>query len=172
MNLLEYRIYNIFWEVDVYSNSGDPTGLTLMQRVEYLKASKLLIEKNPYTGIGTGDMNRAFKEQYVEMGTLLDPGFRNRSHNQFVSFTVAFGFGGLLLFLWVLAFPFIQRKYRVSSWYAGFFLIFVVSLLNEDTLETQTGVTFYALFNSLFLFLDPASRAESLNTNIYDSTKT
>lgn len=172
MNLLEYRIYTLVWEFDVYSNSGDPSGLTLMQRMEYLKASKMLIEKHPYFGIGTGDMKMAFKEQYIEMGTLLEPGFRNRSHNQFVSFTVAFGFAGLLLFLWVLIFPFIQRKYTVSSWYAGFFLIFVISLINEDTLETQTGVTFYALFNAFFLFLDPASHSKTIKDKNHDSTQT
>jgi hypothetical protein len=28
-------------------------------------------------------------------------------------------------------------------------------MLTEDTLETQAGVTFYALFNCLFLFAKP-----------------
>jgi hypothetical protein len=29
-------------------------------------------------------------------------------------------------------------------------------MLNEDTLETQVGVTFYALFNSFLLFILPS----------------
>jgi hypothetical protein len=33
-----------------------------------------------------------------------------------------------------------------------FFIIIVISMLWEDTLETQTGISFFAYFYSLFIF--------------------
>jgi hypothetical protein len=44
-------------------------------------------------------------------------------------------------------------KKTVDYLYITFFLIAVVSFLTEDTLETQAGVTFFAFFNSFFLFV-------------------
>ena len=44
-----------------------------------------------------------------------------------------------------------------SPMYILFILIFVISMFTEDTLETQTGATFFAFFNTLLLLynVDP-----------------
>ncbi|MDB9710217.1 hypothetical protein OAB13_10010, partial [Salibacteraceae bacterium] len=48
--------------------------------------------------------------------------------------------------------PFITMKSANSFLYIGFAIVIYASMLNEDTLETQTGVTLYAFFNVLLLF--------------------
>jgi len=75
-----------------------------------------------------------------------------RSHNQYLSITIAFGIIGLLWFLWILLYPLkINQLYK--DWrYVAFLIIMAVSMINEDTIESQAGITYYVFF-SLFLYL-------------------
>ncbi len=146
------RIYEFIWGFDRYRKSGDPTGSTTMQRVEFWKASLGIIRDHWLTGVGTGDMNLAFAAQYENMHTRLPPEHRWRSHNQFLSILVGFGVIGFAWFLVAFFYPpALLRRY--DDW---FFLVFVIiavlSMLTGDTIESQTGVSFVALFYSLFLF--------------------
>jgi putative Ca2+/H+ antiporter (TMEM165/GDT1 family) len=56
----------------------------------------------------------------------------------------------------VVFYPLFYKRKYLDYFYIVFFIAFALSLLTEDTLETQAGVTFYALFNCLFLFAKPA----------------
>ncbi|PLW94944.1 MAG: hypothetical protein C0592_01220 [Marinilabiliales bacterium] len=147
------RLYMFFWELNVYKNSNDPSGHSLTQRLEYWKAARLIIEENFWTGVGTGDVKAAFAAAYQKMNSLLDDEFRLRAHNQYLTFWVTFGVFGLILFLFSILYPVFIVPQRHNILYIGFIFIFLLSMLNEDTLETQVGLSFYALFNSLFLFV-------------------
>lgn len=155
------RIYRFLWELSVYHENNDPSGHSLTQRFEYWKAALRIIEKHPFFGTGTGDISNAFKTEYDLMQSKLKPEFRLRAHNQFLSITVAFGLFGLLVFIYVLLSPFVLKKIPNIRLYSGFIFIFLLSLLNEDTLETQVGVTFYALFNSFLLLMFPETKKEA-----------
>ena len=146
------RLYKIIWEVQQYLRSGDPSGYSAMQRVEYWKTSILIIKQHPIAGVGTGDMNIAFKRQYELMNSPLKPEFRLRSHNQFLSMSVGFGLIGIIWFLVVLLYPPIKTRRMDDYFYLAFFVIMIVSMISEDTIETQAGVTIFAFFTSLFLF--------------------
>jgi hypothetical protein len=146
------RIYEFMLGYDTYQETGNPTGSTVMQRIEFWKASLGIIRDHWITGVGTGDMNHAFASQYEKMGTKLDPGQRWRSHNQFLSIFIGFGIFG---FIWFLAAfylpPVLMGKFR------DYFIIIILTIstlamLAEDTIESQTGVTFVVIFYSLFLF--------------------
>lgn len=149
---LRSRLHKIIWEYRNFHETGDPSGYSVVQRLEFWKASFGLIERNPFIGVGTGDMNIAFKEQYKRMNTPLDPEYQWRSHNQFLSIFVGFGIIGLLWFLFSLIYPGIILKKFNDYFYLVFFIIAILSMLNEDTIESQAGVTFFAFFNALFLF--------------------
>ncbi|HNY01029.1 MAG TPA: O-antigen ligase family protein [Bacteroidales bacterium] len=146
------RLYEFIWGFDQYRKTGDPTGSTTMQRVEFWKASLGIIRDYWLTGVGTGDMNLAFAAQYEKMHTQLPPEQRWRSHNQFLSILVGFGVLGFAWFL--LAFfypPAILGRY--DDWFfLVFMIISVLSMLTGDTIESQTGVSFVAFFYSLLLF--------------------
>lgn len=150
---VESRLMKILFEYNNYVQTGDPSGHSVMQRVEYWKTAKQIINKNFWFGVGTGDMNIAFKTQYDEMNSKLDKGSRLRTHNQYLSIWVGLGLIGLLWFLFVLFYPPLHLHAFKNIYYFIFFIAFVVSMLTEDTIETQAGVTFYVFFNSLFLFL-------------------
>lgn len=146
------RIYELLMGYEAYCSTGDPTGYTLMQRLEFWKASLGIIGENWLTGVGTGDMNEAFASQYVKMNSKLPPGQRWRSHNQFLSVFVGFGVFGMAWFLFALLFPALKKKGFSDYFFLVFFIISVLSMLTEDTLESQMGVTFIAFFYCFFLF--------------------
>ena len=146
------RIYQTIWEVDLYLRGGSPGGHSVAQRIEYLKASIGIIKQNIWFGVGTGDAQMAFNNQYEEMSSKLKVEYRHRAHNQFVTFVITFGLIGAIIILFAMFYPiFIEKGYK-DFLFLTFIIIAVFSMLNEDTLETQPGVSFFAFFYSLFLF--------------------
>ena len=146
------RIYEFLWGFDNYRETGNPTGSTLMQRLEFWKASVGIIRDNWLTGVGTGDMNIVFQAQYEKMNSKLAPDQRWRSHNQFLSILVGFGVFGLLWFLFAIFYPPVMLRRQGDFFLFVFLIIAMLSMITEDTIESQTGVTFFAFFYAFFLF--------------------
>jgi hypothetical protein len=152
MSPLKGRISEIIWELRVYNNSGEVNGHSITQRFEYWKAACSIISKNPLIGVGTGDVQSAFDRQYEESRSPLSREWRLRSHNQYLTIAVTFGFIGLAWFIFTLIYPALKLGRFSDFLYLSFFVIAAVSFLTEDTLETQVGVTFFAFLNSFLLF--------------------
>ena len=146
------RIKTIFWEFRVYFKQGHFSGHSVTQRIEFWHASLRIIDKHFWFGTGTGDIDNAFRVEYDEMKTSLSQKVRWRSHNQYLSIFVAFGVTGFILFIYVLFAPALITKMYRDYFYAVFMMILLLSMLTEDTLESQAGVTFYAFLTSFFLF--------------------
>jgi hypothetical protein len=153
------RIHQVLWEIEQYREGGDPSGHSLTMRWEYWKTAMNIIKDHPVTGVGTGDVPAAFREQYIHDRSRLEEKWRLRAHNQYLSLGVAFGIPGILFFAFVLLYVLRERIRQQDTLFIGFWLIAVISMLTEDTLETQAGVTFFALFYCLFLFINPQKRA-------------
>jgi hypothetical protein len=146
------RLYQVFWEIEHYIDGGNPSGHSLTQRVEYLKNSLRVIKRNFWFGTGTGDTNFEIMRQYELDKSKLEPIWRNRTHNQLVTFFLSFGLVGFCLIIICMIYGlFIERK-NIDFIFICFLLIFLLSTINEDTLETQIGATYYAFFLSLFIF--------------------
>lgn len=146
------RIYQFFWELDVYLKTGSSGGHSLSQRIEYLKNGMEIIRKNFWYGVGTGDVKLEYDNQYEISDSKLEKELRLRAHNQFVTFFITFGIVG---FTWILL-AFGYTLWHEKKWQdlpaIAFLLIAFLSMFNEDTLETQAGVSFFAFFFSLFVF--------------------
>lgn len=134
-----------------YVNQHDPNSSSMIQRFEYWRTSLLLIRQNPVIGVGTGDIPNAFRDQYHKMNTKLAVQYQLRSHNQYLSITIAFGIIGLAWFMIVMFYPGIKTNNFNNYFYVIFWIIFMLSMLTEDTIESQEGVTFYVLFTSLMI---------------------
>lgn len=146
------RLSETLFEYQQYKNAHNPNGGSLSQRIEYTKASLYLIKKHPVFGVGTGDIPSAYQQAYDELSSPLEPQFRHKAHNQYLSITVGFGVVGLLVFLIVLLYPYLASKMNRTYLYTVFLVILLISMFPEDTIESQAGVSFYAFFNSLFIF--------------------
>ena len=160
-NVLYNRIYQLIWQIYHYKNGANPSGHTLTQRLEYWKTAWHIFKSTPIIGEGTGDLPQAFAAQYHKDNTHLIPEKQLRAHNQIFSFYLAFGFFGGTLCILALVLPFYYTK-KKSIYLVLFFLILLLSLLNEDTFETQAGASFFALFYSIFLYSDGLTEDTSL----------
>ncbi|MCX6290514.1 MAG: O-antigen ligase family protein [Bacteroidetes bacterium] len=148
------RVLKTIWEYEQFKDGGELNGHSVMQRFEFWKAACGIIAAHPFTGVGTGDMPAAYREQYVKMNSRLSEKFRLRAHNQYLSVAVALGFFSLAYFLFALVAPMIITQRYKDYFYMVFWTIAILSMVTEDTLETQTGATFFAFFSCLFLFRD------------------
>jgi O-antigen ligase len=146
-------IYRVLWEIDTYKKGENPAGHSVAQRWIYLNIAKEIIQNHFWLGVGTGDVQKEFNKVYESRYKNIPEHWRRRAHNQFISFWISFGLIGLLIILIAFFIPVIKRIN--ASGYLGyvFVIIAVLSMLNEDTLETQAGATFIAFFYSLFFLM-------------------
>ena len=141
------RFYGIKHQLN---NANTPNNHSILERIRYWKAGISIIKENWLFGVGTGDVQIAFNKEYKESKSLLDVENWHRAHNMFLTVFITFGIGGLVLFCWMISY-FTLFNIRNNHLVGLFFiLIAVVSFLPEDTLETQSGVTFFALFYGLY----------------------
>ncbi len=149
---LKARLSETAFEYNQYRRYNNPNGGSLSQRIEYTRASFHLIRKHPVFGVGTGDIPNAYRQAYEELNSPLEEQYRHRAHNQYLSITVGFGIVGLIIFLITLLYPYCAEKRNRTYLYTLFLVIAILSMLPEDTLDTQAGATWFALFNSLLIF--------------------
>ncbi len=156
-------IYRVFWEIDTYNKGENPAGHSVAQRWIYLNIAKEIIHGHFWLGIGTGDVQKEFNKVYESQYKNIPEHWRRRAHNQFLTFWVSFGIIGLVLILIAFFIPVLKRIN--ASGYLGyiFILIAVLSMLNEDTLETQAGATFIAFFYSLFFLMSVSNEKSADN---------
>jgi len=162
LSSIKSRMLQILWEYHEYSRGGDPSGHSVTQRLEFWKAAVGIIAAKPLAGVGTGDMRAAYQQEYERMQTKLTPHYRLRAHNQYLAIGVALGLPALLFFIFVLFIPLMKEIREKNFLFLAFWLIAICSMITEDTLETQAGVTFVALFWSLFVFSNPHRKSAEL----------
>ena len=150
-----FSVYNIFykilWQIDVYRKTGDCNNHSVVQRFEYWKTGERILSRNFLLGVGTGDIQDEFNTDYQLNESKLSLQNRHRTHNQFLTFAIAFGIIGFLIILIAFFFP-VFKLWDKDFAFMIFLIIILLSFLNEDTLETQTGVTLFVFFYSVFLF--------------------
>ena len=145
---LALRLHTFMFGIHIYEQTGNASGLSFFQRVVYWKVALKLIEDKFWGGTGTGDLRQDFEAMYDIYEPNLDPQFRLRAHNQFLTFFASFGLLGFLYFIGLFVLAFAKRG---SNYLAlAFYTIAFLSCLVEDTLETQAGVTLFAFFFALF----------------------
>jgi hypothetical protein len=146
------RIYPIIWEIDVYRKGGNPSGHSVTQRLEYYKMAIQIINEHFWFGNGSGGYFEAYQKKYNENSFFNSQKYRQRSHNMFLSYWIDFGLIGLILICFAMFSPiFIERKTE-NYLIMVFILIFLVSFMNEDTLNNHDAINFFSLFYSLLLF--------------------
>lgn len=157
-NPIDSRIYTVIWEVDRMINEKRVQGHSVTQRFVYWRTGWHILKENWLVGVGVGDAPGAFEEMCERTGSNLSEQNRLRAHNQYLSVGILLGLAGMVLFILSILAPFLLLKNANTFLYIGFSIVIFASMLNEDTLETQVGVTLYAYFSFLLLY---ASRSLS-----------
>jgi hypothetical protein len=151
---LNSRLYRLMWELYHYSKGANPSGYSVALRIEYLKTGFRIADRMFWFGTGTGDVLKEFYAQYQLDRSPITQQWRLRAHNQMLTFFLTFGiFGFTMISLSIFIPPYMKGKYN-DYLFAIFFAIFVLSMLTDDTLETQAGISFVSLFYSVLLFFE------------------
>jgi hypothetical protein len=147
------RIRATLWEIYQYQHFNNPDGHSLAMRFEFWKTALKIISDHPLTGVGTGDVAQAFQQKYNDTNSPLSQPYRLRAHNQYLTIAVALGIPVLIWFIIILVWPGILLNRFNHFLYLSFWLTALLSMLTEDTLETQAGVSFFTFFNCVYLFM-------------------
>jgi hypothetical protein len=150
------RIYQTIWELDVYFRSGDPNFQSVSQRIEFIKASILLIKKYPWLGIGTGNWKIRYGEAYGEMHSKLYPENQGPSHNQYLNYLVKFGIIGFIYIMGVILIPVFAEGHKRNLFFWLFMILIGIANFGDANLETHMGLSFFCFFYCLFLWHSPA----------------
>lgn len=152
--LLE-RFEEVMLEVAHYRVYGDANGHSVTMRMEYRKVGWTIAKAHWLTGVGTGGTRPAFAQAYERLGSTLRPEWRHRAHDQLLTLWISFGVFGMVWCVFSWWWP----AWRLGAWRDPLFIAFAVvlgvSFLADDTLETQTGATVFALYYALFVFAAP-----------------
>lgn len=156
---LSARFDEVAFEFQQYRSKGAVDGHSVTMRLEYLRAGWNIARVHPWSGVGTGDTELAFQEEYERMGSKLSEPWRRRAHNEYLTLLISFGVIGLGWSLFTWWFP----AWRTGAWkhplFIAWAIIFGISCLTDDTIETQVGATFFAFYYTLLVFAAPREEA-------------
>ncbi len=146
------RLYRVFWEIERMQIGANPSGSSIVQRIYYMEAGWNIFLNNPLIGVGTGDVQDAFDEYYAENNSVLKEKWRLRAHNQYLTILLTFGIVGFVFFMAAILYPviFAVKKHTLNAPFLIFFIVVLLSMFNEDTLETQVGALFFTFFYVFF----------------------
>ena len=146
------RIYEVIWEFDRYGMGFAPNNKSVVQRYLYIQASWSIAREHLLFGVGNGDVRQEFKLYYDAIDSPLVENQRGSVNNQYLSELIAFGLGGLIIFLVALVAPLFLAHRQRSFLASGFLILIMISMLSGGTLDCDTGAAFGGFFYSLFLF--------------------
>ncbi|UTW64219.1 O-antigen ligase family protein [bacterium SCSIO 12741] len=158
---LAKRIYGIAWELYGFADEKyNPEGTSVGQRLEFWKAARHVIQNHFWMGVGTGDVVDEMRGGYEATGSRMSKEYWLKPHNQYLTTWVCFGIIGLIWFVLVFAYP-LKSAFK-DPLILAFWLIVIGSMLTEDTLETQVGVTFVTAFFGLLVMANPKVNPKEL----------
>jgi hypothetical protein len=133
-------------KIDITSNESSEV------RMLVWRVANELIEKNFFTGVGTGDAKPMLLRAYASKGMIGAFEHRLNAHNEFYQVFVAVGVFGFIILLGCLLLPLVLAFRRRFHLYLVFLLLLIFNFIPESMLETQAGVMFYAFINSMLFF--------------------
>ncbi|HYQ57445.1 MAG TPA: O-antigen ligase family protein [Draconibacterium sp.] len=149
------RIYETIWEYDRYKSYGNPNGQSLSQRIEFVKASLVLIKENFWIGIGTGNWKNKYAKAYEQINSKLKEENQRSSHNQYLNYMVKFGILGFVFIMCMLLIPVFKEGHQKNLLFWIFLVFMGVANFGDANLETHIGLSFFCFFYCLFLWHSP-----------------
>ncbi len=132
-------------------NSKKVSSSSNVRRKTWLTSTKL-IKKKWLFGYGTGIGKKALKEQNKKDGYDYMYKKNFNAHNQFLQVLIDHGLIGFLILLFYSFFMIYSSIVKKKFIFTIFLCIIILNFLTESILETQSGVIFFAFFNTILFF--------------------
>jgi O-antigen ligase len=118
-------------------------------RIIIWKAAFSLIKENFWTGVGSGDVTDELVKTYAETDFKKGQQKRYNAHNQYLQVWLAYGVFGFVIFLSGFYLFYAMAIKNEDGIYLIFLILTSLVFLTETFLNSQSGVVFFAFFNSL-----------------------
>jgi hypothetical protein len=143
------RIHQSLWEINEYVRTGNPSGHSFIQRVEFWKAAWTAFKVYPVFGWGTGDIYLAMDFGLSSIGSPIED-YKMKPHNQFLNILIMIGVLGFILF-YGLYFLFVKtsRAYHFLPFNVMLVIVFV-AMFGTNLIDFQIGLTFFLFFSLFF----------------------
>ncbi|MCR4964389.1 MAG: O-antigen ligase family protein [Bacteroidales bacterium] len=148
-------LYPTYFSLSLYQCCGYIENSSILERLELWKASWIVYKQNPFLGVGLGDHKDALDAQLEAQDSPIAHKKQRGSHNQMLTFGLMAGGLIILYFVMMMVYPFVRMRNQISFVYVAFVLIILMSMVIEDTLETQTGRMMFSLLMPLILLYWP-----------------
>ena len=123
----------------------------LEPRVARWNLAAELIQKKPLAAYGTGSEKILLKEQYFNHKLYISFLNEFNVHSQYLSFLLRSGIIGLLIYLFVLGYAFLQSIRKKDFLFFSFLVLIATVSVSENILDVNKGIFFYSFFLSFFL---------------------
>lgn len=121
-------------------------------RLAMWRASVPLVMDNLLFGVGTGDVNRELQVEFAKNKIVRAVRDGLNAHNQFLQTQVSLGLMGTVLLLLGIGYPFVISVLKGKLFYPLFAVILVINFLTESVFNTQAGVIYFTVLNSILFF--------------------
>lgn len=138
--------------------------LMLDERGNLWKSALQVIDKNFLLGVGPGDLKEELIREYNKNTNVSKLSLSYNTHNQYLETLLENGIIGLILFLSILVWMFIISLRKNNILYTIFVLICLVFFLFESMLSRLAGISFFAVFSFLFIYI-PADKTADISLN-------
>ncbi len=82
---------------------------------------------------------------------MVEPQYRLRAHNQYLTFGVTFGIPGMILAIALVLIPLLTCRKKASYTFLLFVSLVLVSMFSDDTFSSFTGAVFFSYFYTLLI---------------------
>jgi O-antigen ligase len=143
-----------------YDISGEKFNSATYRLAEW-RCAVDVVQENPWFGTGIGDYKSALLNSYAENKFWKGLEEKFNAHNQYLETTLAIGFLGLMLLLYVV-FVYVRHTLRHKDYVllAGL-AFFVLSMLTESMLERAWATVLFCVFFPLFAALSPKAESKT-----------
>lgn len=141
---INYMKYD--WEEFKSGNYGHNSD---SRRLLSLKIGWQLIKEKPIIGFGPNKINQAVEQYYTDYFPEIEPHNRKLPHNQILFTWLELGIFSVTALLLVFFVPIFYYPFKENFLLYAIIIIIFTSLIFDNTLETQLGMTFFAVFFSI-----------------------
>ncbi len=126
-------------------------------RVNALKSSLAIVQKNPIFGVGTGDWKDELVKKYIELKYFCNANERTAPHNQYLRTTLKHGFLGLLVLITGIFLLFYKAWITKNHEKLSYSIALIICLVGYDFMDSGASAPFVA-FLSTFFYFDQSER--------------